>query len=236
MNITRLSALVVQGIVLIAAPAHAGALMSATASLPEVDAPPQGEAQWIAQSMRMNGLPMTLKSFHSRLSAEAVLHHYDAWARTQGRRESAQSRNGEWLVLAIKSARHYISIQARTTLDGSHGTIAVSAVLEGAALKLDTSFPIPGTARIVNLQQYDDFGMEAEHISLSSARAPHTEAFAFSQLLAREGWQLVREQRTTEGGGYVIEAQKGAQHALLTMVLDQSSASMTAVVVVWKKS
>lgn len=233
----RISILTVLPLVLLGLRLDAGDLAKATAGLPEIDAPPQGETQWIAKSMRMNGLPMTLKSFHSRLSADSVLHHYEAWSRRYGGSESARSRYGEWHMLAIRSARHYISIQARSTVDGSHGTIAVSRNLQRARVTLDTQFPIPPHARIVNLQQYDDFGMESEHISLSSARAPHLEAFAFSRLLAREGWQLVRKQPAHEiRRGHVIEAQKGAQHARLTIMPDQSSSAMTAVLIVWKKT
>lgn len=225
-------------LLLAAAPiAHAGALERTTSRFPELEAPPQGEARWIAKSMRLNGLPMTLKSFDSRLSAEAVLNHYEYRARGKWADESTRARNGEWQVLALKSERHYITIQVRSTSSGSHGTIAVSPLLERARLQLASTFPIPASMRIVNLQQYEDFDIESEHISLSSARLPSLEARAFAALLARDGWQLVRDQPARElARGHVLEAQKGAQHASIIIVPDQQSSGRTAAIVVWKKS
>jgi hypothetical protein len=215
---------------------EAGTLASITARFPELGDPPQGEAQWVAKSMRLNGLPMTLKTFHSRLDAAAVLNYYEVWARGRYADQSTKSRNGEWRVLALRSEQYYITIQARTTLGGSHGTIAVSPALARAALKLESHFPRPASMRIVNLQQYEDFGSQSEHISLSSERTPSLEARAFAQLLAREGWQLVREQRAQQAThGYVLEAQKGAEQASITVMPDRAESARTAAVVVWKK-
>lgn len=216
--------------------AEAGTLASITARYPEFKAPPQGEAQWVAKSMRLNGLPMTLKAFHSRLNAEAVLNHYEAWAKGRYADQSQKSRYGEWHVLALRSEQYHITIQARTTLGGSHGTITVSPSLARAALKVETHFPKPTSMTIVNLQQYEDFGSQSEHISLSSARAPSVEAHAFAQLLAREGWQVVREQRAQEiAHGYVLEAQKGAEQAAITLMPDHTERARTAAVIVWRK-
>ncbi len=64
-NTLRTSALL---LILLALPANAERLIRTAANLPDLAAPPQGSAQWIARSMRMNGLPMTLKAFESRLS------------------------------------------------------------------------------------------------------------------------------------------------------------------------
>lgn len=225
-------------LLLVAAPlVHAGALERTTSRFPELEAPPQGEAQWIAKSMRLNGLPMTLKSFHSRLSAEAVLDHYAHSARGAFAKESTRARQGEWHVLALKSEHHFITIQARSTREGSLGTIIVSPRLEQAQLRLDSEFPVPESMHIVNLQQYDDFGVESEHIGLTSPRAPSLEARAYVVLLAREGWQLIRDQPAREVlRGHLIEAQKGAQHASIVIAPDEGSPGRTAAIVVWKKS
>lgn len=234
---TTAVSLVLLAIVAVAAPSYAGSLARITEALPEIDAPPQGDTQWIAKSMRLNGLPMTLKAFQSRLDPDALMHHYESWARGGSTDETRRSTNAPWQVLAIKSERHYITIQSRAAIGGSEGTIAVSSRLEGARLKVDTRFPRPAAATIVNLQEYDDLGIESEHISLTSPRSVMTEVLAFSQLLTRDGWQLIREQRSQDvRRGHVLEAQKGAQHALLTLLPDQARPSMTAIVIVWRKA
>jgi hypothetical protein len=205
--------------------------------LPDLAAPPQGAVQWIARSMRMNGLPMSLKAFESRLSPDAVLANYESQLQSLGSYEVRRSANPPWRVLMLKSHEHFITVHARPASSGSEGTILVSPALDPAALKLQTEFPRPPTARIVNLQQYDDAGMQSEHISLSSERAPFTEAQAFSQLLITNGWNIVDTRPTHESHrGFVLEAQRQAEQALLVILPDAARPATTAIVITWKKS
>ncbi|MGH8177233.1 MAG: hypothetical protein ACREV5_13315 [Steroidobacter sp.] len=233
----KVASLLLSSLAAVALPAHSGSLARLTDAFPELNAPPQGEAQWVARSMRLNGLPMTVKAFHSRLTPDAVMHHYESWGRATGGAQLRRSMSAPWQVLAIQLPHHYITIQARAIRDGSEGTIAVTQPLDRAELATRTGFPRPPTTTIVNLQQYDDFGAESEHISLTSARSVAIEALAFSHLLVVEGWQVVRDQRSSAGTrGHVLEAQKGAQHALLTLMPDHGRPIATAIVIVWRKA
>ena len=212
-------------------------LINLTKKLPDVPAPPQGEVWWISKSMRMNGLPMTLKNFRSRLSAEAVCDYYRFSARSRADSEVLRSRSGDWSVLSIKSRNDLVTVQVRPTLLGSEGTITVSPPPEAIRTKVETRFPRPPTSSVVNLQEYDDDGMEAEHISMTSSRSVGVEAQAFVQKLNRDGWQIIlREPMQATPRGQLIEAQKGVQHALLSLMPDNARPGVTAVVVVWKKS
>jgi hypothetical protein len=216
---------------------QAGAIARVTAALPEVPPPPQGQEQWIAKNMRMNGLPMTLKAFQSRLSPDELFNYYESQAYRWGHSEYRRATNRDWRLLGIKSSRHYITVQARATIAGSEGTIAVSPTPTRATVNIVSRFPRPKTARLLSLQEYEDAGIESEHLSLSSPRAVAIEAEAFAQELTRAGWQVIRQQpMQTAARGVVIEAQRGAQQALLTLQRDQLQPSLTAIVVVWRKS
>lgn len=205
--------------------------------LPDLAAPPDGTAQWIARSMRMNGLPMTLKAFQSRMSPDAVLAHYESMLKISGSHETRRGTRLPWRVLTFKSRDHLITVQARAVSAGSEGTILVSTALGAAAFRMRTEFPRPPTARLVNLQQYDDAGMASEHISLSSDRSPFIEAQAFSQLLIRDGWTMIDTRPTHQmHRGFVLEAQREAEQALLVIMPDAARASSTAIVITWKKS
>lgn len=218
-------------------PAQAERLIRTTSALPDLADPPQGTAQWIARSMRMNGLPMTLKSFESRLSPDGVLIHYESQLRSSGSHETRRSTNSPWKVLTFQSHDHLITVHARAVSGGSEGTILVSPALDHARLRLHSDFPRPPSARIVNLQQYDDAGVQSEHISFASDRTPFVEAQAFSQLLTRDGWTLIDTRPTYSAHrGFVLEAQRDAEQALLVVIPDAARPSGTAVVVTWKKS
>lgn len=217
--------------------ASAGSVERSVRELPEIAPPPQAEVQWIAKNMRHNGLPMKLQAFRSRLSAAEVLRHYEANIAHDSTREHVRSRNGAWQILAFKDARSFVTIQARDTASGSVGTIVVSSTPAVTKLSLRTRFPVPPSLRIVNLQEYDDDGIESEHISLVSARAPHLEAASCAQLLSRVGWSIVLDAPAqTIAGGRVIEAQKGAEHARLTFLPDRSDIALTGVIIVWRKA
>jgi hypothetical protein len=185
----------------------------------------------------MNGLPMSIKAFESRLSPDAVLAHYESALRSSASRDVRRSVNSPWQVLTLRSRDHFITVHARSAASGSEGTILVSSALDPAVLQLQTDFPRPSSARIVNLQQYDDSGMRSEHISLSSERAPFVEAQAFSQLLITYGWNIV-DTRPTRASyrGFVLEAQRQAEQALLVIIPDAARPASTAIVVTWKKS
>jgi hypothetical protein len=212
-------------------------LVDVTSGLPDVPAPPQGDVWWISKSMRMNGLPMTLKNFRSRLTPDAVCDYYRLNVPTHAPGEILRSRNGDWSMLSIRSRRELVTVQVRATRLGSEGTITVSPPPETVRLKVETTFPRPLSATIVNLQEYDDAGMEAEHITLSSVRSVGVEAHAFVDRLTRNGWQItLREPMQSVSRGQLVEAQKGAQHAMLSLAPDKLRPGTTSIVIIWKKS
>lgn len=207
-------------------------------TLPDVAAPPLGEAQWVAERMRLNGLPMSIKAFWSVLDVDDLFRHYESWGRAHGMRDAERSSRGEWRILSMRSLRHLVSIQARRTSRGSEGTIAVSPMLETVQPSLTTQFPHPRSVTLVGVQEYQDGGLASEHLSMVSIRGVTAEARAFSELLLINGWQLVRDgPASTIQRGHVIEAQRGVEHAVLTLQPDQSRSTPTTIVlVIWKKS
>ncbi|MET0534155.1 MAG: hypothetical protein ABW171_08010 [Steroidobacter sp.] len=216
--------------------AHASSWARLAAALPDLGAPPQGTTQWVARSMRMNGLPMTLKVFESRLTPDAVLSHYESLLQTSGAHESRRTTNTPWQVLMLRSKNNFITVHARSVSHGSEGTILVSPTLDPSLLRMRTEFPRPASTRVVSLQEYDDEGAQSEHISLASNRSSFTELHDFSQLLIREGWSVV-DTKPTESvqRGYILEVQRQAEHAQLLIVPNAAQPATTAIAITWKK-
>jgi hypothetical protein len=212
-------------------------IQRATARLPDVPPPPQTRMEWIARSMRMNGLPMALRSFDSSLSVSEVLAHYARWwtsAVADPQRETQQLQIGSWQVLALTSPQVHITVRAQSAGSGATGTIAVSSNPALVQPSLVTSFPYPREARVVSLQQYEDPGSSAESIAFSSGRAVEIAARDFTRALARQGWNVYRDRPATSTPvGRVLEAQKGAELAQLTFAPGDHSSSR--IVVVWRK-
>jgi hypothetical protein len=224
------------GLLVVAQTANAGALARITAALPDVPAPPQGSVHWVARSMRLNGLPMTLRTFESRLAPAALFNYYEGQAQRWGHNELRRETRGAQQLLSIRSPRYLITIEAIASVAGSEGTILVSDPPERIRPVLVSRFPHPATARLVNCQEYEDDGIAAEHLSFASTRAPRSEAQSFVEELTRAGWQVLRHAPTQKARGVIIEAQRGAQLASVTLAPDQSRLAATSVVVVWRKS
>jgi hypothetical protein len=185
--------------------------------------------------MRLNGVPMTLKSFSASANADEVLNHYERELRISSDQKVRRSQDAQWRVLSVMAPQYFITIRARNTARGTEGTIAVSPPLSHAKASTRTRFPHPASARVASLQQYDDEGIEAEHISLISRRSVAMEAREFAKLLAREGWQLLRSESAADRrGGHVIEAQKAAALAVIN-VQRMDHGGETSIMVVWRK-
>jgi hypothetical protein len=220
---------------LVMSAAHASSLQRQTQSLPDVAAPPTGQAYWIARSMRLNGLPMTLKSFSASGNADEVLNHYERELRRSSDQKTRRSQEAQWQVLSVMAPTYFITVRARNTARGAEGTIAVSPRLSEAKASTRTQFPHPESARVTSLQQYDDEGIEAEHISLISRRSVTIEAREFARLLSREGWQLLRNETAADRRGYIIEAQKAAALAVVNLHRMERGGA-TSIMVVWRKA
>jgi hypothetical protein len=220
--------------------AHVSArsLEQSTRALPQLPAPPQTRMEWIARSMRMNGLPMTIASFDSSLPPTAVLQHYSHWWTTTdlGSRGTTQVlREGGWQTLALSSPRLLITVRATQVRSGSQGTVVVSPNPSQVTFRTTSTFPRPANAQILSLQEYDDAGTRAECISFSSPRPISIAAHEFTQRLLQSGWNVYRSHASEAyAPGHVLEAQRGSDMAQLTFTPGNTSGSH--VTVIWKKA
>jgi hypothetical protein len=214
----------------------AGEIERLTSRLPNVDPPPRGAAEWIAPSMRMNGVPMTIKRFTTALTVDDVFNHYESWWRGRGFANLQRYAQGDEQVFSINTGEHHISIQAKQTPQGTQGTITVSGDLLRARKEVKTRFPHPPSASVASLQEYEDAGILAEHIDFTSRRAVSNEAADFRGRLQAEGWEIVIDQQVQANGVHVIEAQRGAQIAHLVLQPGRGVGAATSIIVVWRKS
>jgi hypothetical protein len=219
---------------MLAAECLAGPVAQQTRNLPDIPAPLGGEARWIARSMRLNGVPMTIKQFTTRANADDVLHHYESTLRKSSNMKTRRSVEGSVHVLAVMTDDYYATIRAKNTVHGAAGTITVTPPLANLVPRKHTRFPRPSTAQLVSLQEYDDDGLQAEHISLVSKRGVAIEAREFETALLRDGWELLRSEPSAKHrGSYVIEAQKAASLAFIN--LRRAERDATTIIVVWRK-
>jgi len=213
--------------------AHAGSISKAVASLPDVPAPPQGETDWVAQSMRMNGLPMTIQTLVSRSVPGDVIHFYESWAKRSGA-QTRQWHTRDSQVLSIRAASYLVTIELQRVVDGSQGTIVTSSPPEKERLTAATAFAYPSSWRVANLQQYEDDGKETEHITFTSAQAAMTEAQAVLKMFAANGWTVISK-RSSGVNDFLVELQRNAELARIVITNDADRRANTFITVLWSK-
>lgn len=213
---------------------HAGAISKAVASLPALPAPPQGMTEWVARSMRMNGLPMTIQMLVSRSVPDNVIHFYESWAKHQDGVQTRQWHTRNTQVLSIRAASYLATIELRRVVDGSQGTIVISSPPEKSSPMTSTQFPHPDSWRIANLQQYEDNGKDTEHITFTSAREPQSEAQTILQLLAARGWTLI-DKNAVGVNEVSLELQRNAELARVVVNHGTDHHANSLITILWSK-
>jgi len=214
--------------------AHGSSLAKAVAAFPDLPTPPQGETQWIARSMRMNGLPMTIQSLVSRSVPSEVIQFYQSWAMQEGGSQTRQWHTHDNEVLSIRAVSYLVTIELQQVVSGSQGTIVISSPPERARLNTATEFPHPSYWRVANLQQYEDDGKETEHITFTSTHMPESEAQAIMEMLASNGWILISE-HSSSANDFSVELQRNTQFARVVITSRVDQRANTLVTVLWSK-
>lgn len=214
--------------------AHAGSIAKAVASLPDLPVPPQGETEWVARSMRMNGLPMTIQTLVSRSAPSEVIHFYESWAKHQNSAQTRQWHTRDAQVLSIRAASYLATVELRRVVGGSQGTIVISSPPEKSSLMTSTQFPHPSSWRVANLQQYEDDGKETEHITFTSTHEPANEAQVILEMLAASGWTLINKD-AARVHDVLLEWQRNAELARVVVTSGTDHRANTLITVLWSK-
>lgn len=186
--------------------------------LPELDEMQGMKTSWAAQKMAMNGVPMSIKQFTSRRSAEKVLEFYERQWRESGltpRREGY----GEYQTLGAGDDGIYFSVQARDHRGGSEGRITVSR--EVAEPSRDTAFPLPRRTQTVSKIDSLDAGTRAESIVAYAPGSPLQNEQWFRRELERQGWAFDHYANESNAAQKVLAFQRDAELCQLTLVPDQ---------------
>lgn len=214
----------------------AASIARQAAKLPDIAAPPGGHAEWVARAMRLNGVPMTIKSFTAKSNADEVLHHYERTLRTSADSQTRRTQEGQWQILSVMNEHSYVTVRATNGVDGATGTVTVTPSLEDAQPHKHTRFPHPNSAQLISIQEYEDEGVEAEHLSFVSRRSAAVEGHQFAAVLEQRGWQVLRDEPSGRARtAHVVEAQNASALAFIHL-RRADTGGLTTILVVWRKA
>ncbi|MFK7888011.1 MAG: hypothetical protein AB8G16_14220 [Gammaproteobacteria bacterium] len=187
-------------------------------NLPELDEMKGMETSWAAQNMAMNGVPMSIKTFTSRRSAQKVLDFYEREWREAGLSPRLEGY-GDYQTLGAGEDNVYFSIQVRDRRGGSEGRITVSRQI--ASPSRETAFPLPRKTTTVSKIDSLDAGTRAESIVAYAPGSPLQNEQWYRRELARLGWSFDHYANESESAQKVLAFQRDAELCQLTLVPDQ---------------
>jgi len=185
--------------------------------------------QWIAQDMRLNGLPASMRTVQGDRPLAEVLNYYRRlWSGAIDER-----RNGEWHVLATRQRNEFISLRLQASAGGVRGVLTVSADPATVAASLDSPLPVPSGITRVSHQAFRDKGSEGENLTLISRRSVAWERQAFVSLYLGEGWAHT-EDRVAQSvpDGHVLQFLRGKEQVRVLLYRDPDLADAQTLILV----
>jgi hypothetical protein len=192
-----------------------------TESWPLLPTPPRADVQWIAQSMRVNGVPTRVMQFQSRASSMEVVEYYKAhWSGGYDRQPSVHTV-GEATVVGQMHGPYLmtVKVEGAPASGTSTGLISVARIV-GVKVERDAGnlALMPG-AEVVSVVESDDPGKRSREVVIWNSQ-PATSVIQFYEAsLENAGWREVQSNytpRTAEhpSGGFVVFALGGSEMQL----------------------
>lgn len=160
---------------------------------PEIPKPPKAQTQWIAQSMRVNGVPTRVFQFQSEASRQEVVEFYRAY--WTGGYEHAPSVHpfGDATVVGQKHGPYLLTVKV---MDGEKGTsrgIISEAQVVGS--KIDRSpglVPLMPGAQVTQVVESDDPGKHSRQVVIVTTQAPVTVGRYYQASFLKAGWRQIQ--------------------------------------------
>jgi hypothetical protein len=189
------------------------------------DLPDSLQLESMGDSLRMNGTPMSIRAFHSRQSAETLLHDVQSsWERDPGHGPVRLSRIPNWTVLNQAIGERHRSFQVHEQDGLTRGFVAVSSPKETRAPVLAVRLPM----QVQAMQVIDsvDAGKVSQQVVAVSQRSVDATTAALGDALKAQAWDkpTVRKQgqsvrmSTNRGDEQFDALLSGEKHGALILI------------------
>src|SRR5271165_6889473 len=142
---------------------------------PQLPLPPQADVQWIAQSMRVNGVPTRVLQFQSRASRSEVADYYRAhWTGGYPHKASMHTL-GEATIVGQVHGPYLLTLKVEDAPQGaSKGLISVAQVVGSRIERNPGELPLMDGAHVVSVVESDDPGKHSREVLVVTPQAPST--------------------------------------------------------------
>lgn len=183
-------------------------------------APPGVKLQMVAEEMRINDVPTTIRAFSTKMSVDTVLTYYrNVWARlaTANRPGFMENINGEWQLISTIEGECFTVVQVKILDGGAYGLISMTTkpTNQTKLIKVGKDFPVLPGSVVMNDFDYADGIRNARTIVLTNQSALTANVAYYRNEFKSRGWQVMTDKTTADktSPSYVMVMRKGLEEA-----------------------
>lgn len=200
---------------------------------PEFPIPHIGQAQWVAENMRMNGMPMQIKELTTEQTPQQVIAFYkQRWSDAPPFFHEYEV-GGMPAIATLRSGCFY-TVQVMPYGRGAKALLGVSTKPDGGQLKTPgAGFPNMAGSTILNDIDHYDSGKTGRTIMLTNTYSPDANLNFYRRTMADEGWSAIMDRPVggSKGISHVLVLKRGYHEANLTISPGKAGTSGSNVLV-----
>lgn len=184
---------------------------------PEIPSPPKAKVQWVADNMRVNGVPTRVMQFQSQEGRNDIVEYYRAfWSGGYPTKPSVTAL-GASTVISQRHGPYFMTVKVEDASGGSsHGLIAVSRV-GGSKVELNAGdLPLMPGAKVVSVVESSDPGKHNREVVVLSRQTPQSVLQFYQSFYENAGWRQVQNNDLSGSaksprGTFVVFARDGTE-------------------------
>lgn len=200
---------------------------------PEFPIPHVGQLQWVAENLRMNGMPMQIKELTTDQTPQQVLAFYkQRWSDAPPYYHEYEV-GGAPAIATLRKGCFY-TVQVMPYGRGAKALLGISTKPDGGPPKAPgAGFPNMAGSKILNDVDHLDTGKIGRTILLVNNYSPDANLNFYRRTLVDEGWSAVidRPVEGSKGISHVLVMKRGYHEANVTISPGKAGTSVLATLV-----
>jgi hypothetical protein len=215
--------LILRAAALIAVCAAVGVLAAGSEPWPEVPVPPKAHAEWVGDSLRVNGVPMRVMRFASGASRAEIVEYYRAYWSGGYPTRPFVTPQGPATVVGQVHGPYYMTVKVKDGANqSSQGTITVSRILGSKVDRSAGDLPLLPGARVVNVVEANDPGRRSREVVVANPAPRQSVVQYYQASLQTAGWSQIQANATppstpSRPGSFLV-FQRGRDEVHLSIV------------------
>src|SRR6516225_4749256 len=202
---------------------------------PALPLPPKAEVQWVAQSMRVNGVPTRVLQFQSRASRAEVANYYRSYWTGGYPRKASVHLSADATIVGQMHGPYLMTLKVEDAdQGGSRGLISVAQVIGSRVDRDPGALPLMSGAHVLQVVESDDPGKHSRQVVVITPQPPSSVRNFYEASFDNAGWQVlhgtdtadVPHRATVPAGAFVVFAREGAEMQLSIVATPQGRGSI----------